>query len=204
MKGKWKYIIITIIILDVLYLIMRYWDRYEHQQEKKLYISNILENVDTLSIKKIESSFNYGDLIEDHILTDVNNQVIDVSKNRKKFKFINILQTTNQNKINVDHMQSFIEIKKEFIRQNIEFIFLIVGDLSFNKQKEFVELQKRFNINICTITQSLMKKLYRIPECHCGFVFLLDDSNKVRFSNYNIGYESLKIIINNELTKIIN
>ncbi|KPK91500.1 hypothetical protein AMJ80_07315, partial [bacterium SM23_31] len=67
MKGKWKYIIITIIILDVLYLIMRYWDRYEHQQEKKLYISNILENVDTLSIKKIESSFNYGDLIEDHI-----------------------------------------------------------------------------------------------------------------------------------------
>ena len=78
------------------------------------------------------------------------------------------------------------------------------GEFSEKKKEELSKFQEKFNINICSISKQFIKEYYNLPNCICGFTFILDEKNRIRLANTGINIELLKKIINKELRKKIS
>lgn len=203
MKGKWKYLLYTIIFLDLIYIGFYGYNRYIRYPMLVTSRNTTAMSDSTYMSIKFKPPHGYGDRVTDHILINVTGKKIEISPNNLNFKFLKIIQSINTDKINIDYFSEFIEIRKDFIDEDIIFIYLIVGEFSEKKKKEFTKIQEKFDINIGFILEKFMKDYYNLPDCRCGFSILLDGDNIVRYAYSGIGSQIIKKIIRNELKKSI-
>ena len=117
------------------------------------------------------------------------------------YKYIDILQTDNSDAVNIDFLNSIIEKKKMFRNNNIQFYFLIVGKVNNKKKNELYLIQEKFGIIIGIISLVTLQEIFNLSDCKCGFSFLLDNKNKVRYANRAIVSDMMNEIINSELQK---
>ena len=205
MKGKWKYLLYIVIVLDLVYIGFYGYNKYIRIPMSRTSRAAVA-NPDTTSVStEFILPFDYGDTVKNHVLTDVAGEIIDISPANNNFKFLNIIQISNPDKINIDYFSTFIDIRKEFINKEIEFLYINIGEFSLKKKKELSKFQEKFNINICSISTDLMKKLYKLSNCKCGYIILLDNNNQVRFANTGTGMDidSIILILKKELERVI-
>jgi len=203
MKGKWKYLLYTVIVLDLVYIGFYGYNKYIRIPMSRTSRAAIANSDSTSVSTEFIIPFDYGDTVKNHSLTDAAGKIIDISPANKNFKFLKIIQLSNPDNINIDYFSSFIDIVKEFIDKDMIFIYLNVVEFSDKKKKELSKIQEKFKIHIASITNEFMKNYYNLPNCRCGFTLLLDDKNRVRIANFNLGYELTKNLIKNELMKEI-
>jgi len=105
----------------------------------------------------------------------------------------------NTDIVDLDRLTEFINLKRDVGIPGMSFIYLIVGEFSESKIIELNALQDRFGIQIGSLTKEKLLEIFDLPDCRCGFKFMVDAGNRVRLSAFNIQYETVISIVEKEL-----
>jgi len=205
MKSKWKFLINTILLLNIVYIGLFSYNRYI----KKAIINNVKKNdVNFINDSKDNSEimkFDYGDKIQNHILTDISCDTLYISNSNERFKYLEITNITpiNDLKVDADFFIRFNVLRKNIKNKNILYIFLLGSmKIDYNDKRLLTKFQEKFDVHFVTVSNSFIINKYRVSNLYCGsFTILLDKNNVVRFANSGIQIETIFNIINNELNK---
>jgi len=204
MKGKWKYIIHTIIILNFIYVGLYGYNKFLNVRNNQNNDKNNLQSSILTNTSEFVLPLDYGDKINNIIVKDVGNNTIELSNSNNHFKFIYIIQPSEPNNLNIDYLSNFIEGRENINEDNIEFILLMFGEFTVEKKKELAKIQKKFDLRISAFSNALFLDSFKIPQCKCGYYILLDNENRVRFAHEFISPQQAKYVVEKELKRTLH
>jgi len=196
-KKNYKIYILIIFILDLMFLGQWSYNKYIRLPEYPCSYQISTINKDK-NIEK-ERLPDYGNLIKDHVIFDVADKEINITKDIEKYKFIKIIQIRDENNIDIDYFTSFLEIRNDFTEENIVFIYMVIGNFRKEKKKELVNIQNKYNITITNVSKSFLLDNYTISGSRCGYFIFLSKDNRVKLAISSIDPEVLKQILKQEL-----
>ncbi|KPK96249.1 hypothetical protein AMJ80_01120 [bacterium SM23_31] len=202
MKGKKKYILKVIIILNISYLFFFYYNVYfknkinifNHKIEKKS--TNISKQI------SMNNQLEYNYILSDYKLIDILGNEILITKKNSKLKYIEIIQTDSVFTIELDYLISFNELIKEFDNNEIISILIIMGNIPKKQKDILLKIQKKLNGFIVISNKEKVHDYFKLSEIKYDiYCLILDKNNNVRFSGIRFDLEIMKRIIQNEIRK---
>ncbi len=171
---------------------------YSDSVKPKFDEEEIMKTEPTTSAKPVILR-NYGDIVDDTIIENVNGKPILISKENQKWKYIKIIHRSNTENMGLDHFTNFINLLNGFSDKNIDFIFLVLGEFNERKKKELSTFQKKYNFQIAQITEKNLEQLFKSVNCKCGLALILDKDNKTQFANTTLRNEIMKTVLESQL-----
>ena len=198
MRSFYK-ICITIILLANIIIIFIY--EYNNYFIKSFNGKINITPIDKTKINSFSILYDYNENMQNHLIKDINKIDYSISSDSNYYKYIDIINIKKSNEIDNNILFTIIKRIQVFNNDNIKFILLIPDTLNYKDRKYLEMIQYKYNIIIGELDSITLSDIYRNPNKRCWYSILLDNNNKVRYSNYAISMELMNEIIIKELKK---